>query len=205
MADYDWPADLVPFAQSFYLQPHSGGSESPFSRVTKVYELSAPRWICRMSFRGGHWGQSGPEALGPRLDAMIARLHGRRHRVRLHDFRRPAMRATGWTSAAGNLAAAAGAATMALTGLRPGMLSVLAGDYVGGDGRPHIVLDDVVAGTDGTGTLTFEPPLAAAVAAGAALFGKPTGLFRLTGDDAGTNPAEVAAAISYDLEFVEDL
>lgn len=204
MTDYTWPDDLVPYAVSFYLQPHTGGSESPFSRVSKVYGLSAPRWVCSMSFRGGYWGRRGMEAYGPRLDAMLAKLKGRQNRVELFDWRRHEMRAQLWTTSVGNLAASLGATTMTITGLPPGT-KVYAGDYLGGDGRPHIILDDVWANSSGQAVVTFEPPLKAAISADAAVFGSPTGLFRLTSDDAGENGVVVGEAINMTLEFVEDI
>jgi hypothetical protein len=204
MADYDWPVDLVPYQVAFYLQPHTGGSESPFSRVSKIYGLSAPRWVCSMSFRGGYWGEKGLEAVGPRLDAMIAKLRGRQNRVALYDFRRSKMRTEDWPQSAGNSSAALGATSMTLTGLIPGQ-RVRAGDYIGGDGRPHIILEDVSVAGDGTATITFEPPLSAAIGTDVATFGNATGLFRLANDDAGQNGTEVGQGINMTLEFVEDL
>ncbi len=204
MADYTWPEDLVPFAMSFYLQAHSGGSESPFSRQTKVYGLSAPRWVCSMSFRGGYDGTKTQSAYGPRLDAMIAKLKGRQNRITIYDFRRTAIRSAGWTTTAGNSAAVLGATTLTITGLSPGV-RIHAGDYIGGDARPHIILDDAIANGSGQAVVTFEPPLKSAVALNAAIFGKPTGLFRLTNDDAGDNSTAVGEAINMTLDFVEDL
>lgn len=204
MTDYVWPVDLVPYAQSFYLQPHTGGSESPFSRATKVYGLSAPRWICSMSFRGGYNGIKDQAAFGPRLDAMVAKLKGRLNRVAIYDFRRSEIRSRLWRSTAGNSAAALGASGITITGLIPGM-TVHAGDYIGGDGRPHIILDDVLANSSGEATVSFEPPLSAAVGLNAATFGNPTALFRLMDDDAGDNPVEVGQSINVNLRFVEDL
>lgn len=204
MADYDWPDDLVPYAQQFYLQPHTGGTESPFSRKTKVYGLSAPRWICSVSFRGGYWGTRAQEAYGPRLDALIAKLKGRENRIRLWDFRRADMRAKAWPRAASNLSAALGATTMTITTLPPGT-EVYAGDYIGGDGRPHIILDNVIANSSGQAAVTFEPPLTAAVGVGVATFGKPSALFRLVSDDAGQNGVAVGEAVNITLDFVEDI
>jgi hypothetical protein len=204
VTDYTWPDDLVPFQQSFYLQPHTGGSESPFSRVSKIYGLSAPRWICSMSFRGGYWGANGLEAVGPRLDALIAKLKGRQNRALIYDFRRPVMRGRQWLSGVGNSAAALGATSITVTGLQPGQ-TIRAGDYIGGDGRPHIITDDVTADSTGQAVVTFEPPLKAAIALNAAVFGNPTGIFRLTDDDAGANGIQVGEAVSITLSFVEDL
>lgn len=204
MADYTWPSDLVPYAVSFYLQSHTGGSESPFSRQTKIYGLSAPRWVCAMSFRGGDWGERGLEAIGPRLDAMIVKLKGRQNRAAVYDFRRVRPRSQTWPSAANNLSALAGVTTMTITNLPPGTM-VRAGDYIGGDGRPHLILDDVAANASGQAVVTFEPPLAANVNAGSAIFSKVSGFFRLTSDDAGDNGTAVGEGVNITLEFVEDL
>jgi hypothetical protein len=204
MTDFAWPDDLVPYAVSFYLQPHTGGSESPFSRKTKVYGLSAPRWICAMSFRGGYWGEHGLEAVGPRLDAMIAKLKGRQNRAQIYDFRRVRPRARTWPLAASNLAALAGDTSMTITNL-PAGTTVRAGDYIGGDGRPHIILDDVVANGSGQALVTFDPPLASNVGVGIATFSRVSGLFRLTDDDAGGNGTVVGEAVGITLEFAEDL
>lgn len=199
MADYLWPEALAPSAQSFFLQPHTGRSTSPFTRQQKVYARSAPLWISRMSFRGGANGSAGLEAKGAALDALIARLKGGQNRAGLIDWRRTAHRGATPT---GNSAAAAGATTITLTGLGAGG-QVLAGDYISGDGRPHIIVADATANGGGSATVTFEPPLIAGIASNAAVF-KALGWFRLTSDEAGSNMTEVGQITPYDLEFVED-
>jgi hypothetical protein len=204
MTDYDWPDDLVPYAQQFYLQPNTGGTESPFNRKTKVYALSAPRWICSMSFRGGYNGESGLKAYGPRLDALIAKLEGRTNRIRIWDFRRDGMRSPLWPRSASNLSAVQGATSMTITTLAPGT-PVYAGDYIGGDGRSHIILDDVYANGSGQAVVSFKPPLAAAIGAGAATFSQAGSIFRLVNDDAGQNVVQVGEAQTMTLDFVEDI
>lgn len=205
MTDYVWPDDLVPYRMKFYLQPHTGGSESPFSRKTKVYGLSADRWVCAMEFRGGYNGTTNQAAFGPRLDAFIAKLKGRQNRVEIFDFRRSTIRGRMWDSgSAGNSSASAGATSMTLTGLIPGA-TILAGDYIGGDGRPHIITDDALVSGAGEAVVNFTPPLRATIGANAAVFGNPTGMFRLVSDDAGQNDTEVGQLTNYVLEFVEDL
>lgn len=233
MADLTWPDDLSPFRFTFYLQPHVGGTESPITRTRKTYGLSAPRWICRMSLKGGWDGFDGHEATGPRLDAFIAEMEGGLNTVALWDFRRPFPiglknyynRFTGerYTFGAGetfemgerfiipaeaeptNLAAAAGATQMTFFGFEPGQRVFNRGDYVGGDGRAHIVLADVTSDAQGEAAVTFKPPLATALAAGTAKTMQPTSKFQLVGEDAGQNDSEVGAAVVYELEFIEDL
>jgi hypothetical protein len=204
MTDYVWPDDLVPSQMTFYLQPHTGGSESPFSRVSKIYGLSAPRWICSMTFRGGYWGTNGLEAYGPRLDGMIAKLRGRQNRVEIYNFVHPKMRGRGWRPTASTSSALIGATTMTITGLLPGT-QVHAGDYIGGDGRPHVINFNATVDGSGNAAVEFEPPLSSAVAGGAAIFGNPTGMFRLTDDDFGDNNTAVGEAVEMTLRFVEDL
>lgn len=210
MTDYTWPDDLVPFQQLFYLQPHTGRSESPFTHQQKIYGLSAPRWICRMGFRGGYDGLVAQSAYGPRLDAFLTKLKGGQSRVSIYDFRRSRMRGRGWAYSASNDSALAGATTMTITGLSP-FAPIYAGDYVGGDGRPHIIASSdgaaIAARADASGevVVTFEPPLAANVAAGDAVFGDAPGWFRLASDDGGSNPTAVGEVVTYDLEFIEDI
>jgi hypothetical protein len=212
VTDYVWPDDLAPYAVSFYLQAHSGGSESPFTRQTKVYGLSAPRWVCSMSFRGGYDGERELTAVGARLDGLLAKMRGRLNRIALYDFRRPRMRGKLWPANAGNLAAAVGDTSLTVTGLLPGT-AIYTGDYLGGDGRPHIIGGDpfdavhAVADASGQAVVSFEPPLCTAIGVNAALFGAANapGIFRLTDDDAGQNGVEVGDAVNVSLNFVEDL
>ena len=233
MVDLVWPDDLFPFRVTFYLQPHVGGSESPITRTRKTYGLSAPRWVCKMTFRGGYDGFEGHAAYGPRLDAFIARMKGGLNRVAIWDFRRPypvglrryysQFAGETYTFTLGetfnlgekfiipedaeptNLAALAGASSMTFIGFDPGARIFQWGDYIGGDGRAHIVLDEVFADAEGRAVVEFEPPLALPVAAGAAKTMQPTSWFQLTSEDAGENDSEVGSAVTYTLEFTEDL
>lgn len=211
MTDFTWPLDLKPLGSSFKLQSHTGGSESPFSRQSKIYELSAPRWTCSLSFnaaRGSRWGRGG-HVIGDRLDGIIAQLRGRANRIALWDFDFELPRGV-LAYATGNLSALQGATSITITGLPPGG-SVLAGDYVGGDGRPHLIvstsLSRVAATVDSSGhaVVTIEPQLSANIAANAATFERVTGMFRLASDDQGDNFNEAGQFGSYSLQFVEDL
>jgi len=112
------------------------------------------------------------------LDAFLAKLEGRLNRVRLWDFDVP-----GSAKTFTNAAAAAGTNTMTLTGASIG--DILAGEYIGGDGRPHLITDLAIAGSNLVATV--KPHFETDIALGAATYQKVTGLFRLTSDDAANN------------------
>lgn len=223
MADIAWPADLMPYRVMFYLQPHVGGSESPLTRVRKVYGLSAPRWVARLTFRGGYGGAPllrDPAGFGPRLDSLIADLQGGLNKAVFHDFRRPRpLQPQSRRAALTVRQAAAGATSIVVDGFAPRGLAFSLGDYVGGDGRPHIVsaaatiaaagvvggAGTIYADASGAAIVGINPPLSAAIAAGTVLTWPVTGRFTLTSEDAGQNETDVGEATEYTLDFSEEL
>jgi len=223
MADIIWPADLAPYRVMFYLQPHVGGSESPLTRVRKVYGLSAPRWIARLTFRGGYDGaprHGQTDGFGPRLDSLIADLEGGLNKAVFHDFRRPRpLQRQSRTASLTARAAVKGATYIRVDGLAPYSVAFSLGDYVGGDGRPHIVsaaatiaaggaisgAGTILADATGSAIVGFKPPLRADIAAGTVLQWPVTGRFMLTDADAGQNETSVGEITEYTLDFTEDL
>jgi len=233
MADLIWP-EIYPYRAMFYLQPYNDRKVSPFTRKQKVYDLAKPRFVCRLTFRTGYNGETGVGAWGGELDAFIAEMKGGANRVALWDFRRPypvglkryyrqfaGQRYSflgGETFQLGehfhlpaeaeptNEFAPAGATEMTFVGFLPGEKVFLTGDYIGGDGRAHIVLrPEVVADQDGRAKLRFLPPLEVDVLPGMAKTLQPTSWFTLASDDAGQNETTVGELTEYTLDFVEDL
>jgi hypothetical protein len=198
VSDFEWPADLLPDRVSFYLQPHTGGTESPFSRSTKVYGLASPRWVASLSitapYSGDLWNGTDSD-WGERIDALVAQLQGRLNRIQLWDFRRP-----GAAKAFTNADVAAGTNVMTLVGAAPA--GIRKGQYLGGDGRPHIITALEVSGSDLVATVS--PHFESDIAAGSAIFERVSGFFRLTTDDAGSNPSSAADMTTYSFDFVED-
>lgn len=223
MVDLVWPVDLFPNKVAFYLQAHVGGSESPMSRVRKTYGLSAPRWVARLSFRAGYAGAprtGDQEGFGPRLDSLIADLRGGEIKVAFHDFRRPSpLQPRSIRDTLVIDAANAGATFIVVRGFSPGSVAFSVGDYVGGDGRPHLVslaatiaaggitsgVGSIYADDTGAARVGVNPPLSKAIAAGTALPALALGRFQLVGDDAGQNETEVGQPTDITLDFVEDL
>ncbi|WP_245892556.1 hypothetical protein [Novosphingobium guangzhouense] len=215
----------MPYKTAFYLQPHVGGQESPLTRTRKVYGLSAPRWLARLTFRAGHGyeevgvgpTENDPAFYGARLDALIAEMDGGLNCVLFHDFRRPRPQhyLTNYHGpAVVAVTAPIGSSSITLQ-IGEGNLGPSIGDYVGGDGRPHIVTGfsptiarmTSIAPADGLITVRFKPPLSSAIPSGAELpIGKIPARFRLSGgDDSGQNEGEVGSPIEYALEFTEEL
>jgi len=234
VVDLVWPDGLSPYRVMHYLQPHVGGAESPITRTRKVYGLSAPRWISRMTFRAGYDGDEGTGAWGGLLDALIMEMQGGLNPVALWDFRRPypAGLRSYYQQFAGvrfpfaggeqftlgerfvipsnaeptNEAAVAGATSMAFVGLKAGERVFLPGDYIGGDGRQHMVQrPGAVADANGRAVVSIHPPLWADIPAGAAVTMQPTSLFQLSSEDAGQNETAVGDATEYTLDFIEKL
>ncbi|HKF95106.1 MAG TPA: hypothetical protein VKB96_11020 [Gammaproteobacteria bacterium] len=210
MTDYAWPEGLCPDRVSFSLETQTGRNVSPLTRQQKTYELTAPLWRCTIMFTGNYRGVRGrndpygQQNIGGRVDALLAKLRGGANRLSIYDFDRPLIRGTndGWSLT--NTAVAAGAETATISGFMPNTPAFLAGDYVGGDGRPHLVLDDVTANSSGVATISVYPPFIASIASGAMLYGKAPGWFRLTGDEYGQVMPDLGGDVTYQLEFLED-
>lgn len=223
MVDIAWPADLIPYKVAFYLQPHVGGSESPITRTTKKYGLSAPRWIARLTFRGGYDGVPNlydQDGFGPRLDSLIADLEGGLNVAVFHDFRRPhPLRRLSVRAALTIDAAPIGAKSIVMRGFTPNSAVLGAGDYVGGDGRPHLVsmartaeaggtvsgAGSVIADASGAAIIGIRPHVSAAIAAGTLATWPVTGRFELVSEDAGQNETEVGQPTEYTMDFTEKL
>ncbi len=223
MVDIPWPSDLAPYRVAFYLQPHVGGTESPFTRTTKKYGLSAPRWVARMTFRGGYDGiphLNEPGGFGPRLDSLIADLEGGLNIAVFHDYRRPrpAQRIVAMQALSVD-AAPVGASSLKVFGFAPHSVAFSAGDYLGGDGRPHITslvhtqeagglvngAGSIMADANGVAIVGIRPHISAPIAGGTLLTWPVTGRFELVSEDAGQNETEVGGASEYVLDFTEKL
>lgn len=232
LADVPFPAEAAPYRVMFYLQPYNSRSRSPWTRRQKTLSLSKPLWIARLTFRTGYDGDEGVAAWGGVMDAWLAELEGGAKTTELWDFRRPyppGLRRyyrqfagqrfpfaggeefmTGERfvipaeSEPSNEAAARGASEMAFVGFKPGERVFIDGDYIGGDGRPHIVLrPGAVADANGRAVVRFAPPLDYDVPAGRAITMQPPGRFQLVSDDAGANETAVGELTEYTIDFIE--
>lgn len=101
---------------------------------------------------------------------------------------------------------AVGGTSIVMSGLWPGTTPRKAGDWIGfGDNRAYRVTDDATVDADGNAVIRFEPPLKSAVGPNSHVFTKVRAAFRLTTDDAGSNPTDVTGLGAYEIDLVEDL
>ncbi|MFP4098733.1 MAG: hypothetical protein ACLFU1_08120 [Alphaproteobacteria bacterium] len=160
MADIElnWPLDIRPAQQSFYIKPQTTRFQNPFTGQVQVLERDAARWTSRIEL-------TRPEKDARQLDALIAALRGSVGHVFVPNFVR--LKANG--SLAGNPQLVSGTGTtLTIDGFTPDAVGVLlAGDYIQtSPGRVHMVLQDVDADATGEALVGVAPRLREAVTPG---------------------------------------
>lgn len=80
--ELNWPLDLRPEEQSFYIRTLSTKFENPLTGQVQVLERDAARWVTKLSLVRA-------ELDSRRLDALLAALRGSVGHVFVPDFRRP--------------------------------------------------------------------------------------------------------------------
>lgn len=162
---------------AWYLQSNTQAFESPLDKTVQTLELPGARWGWSCTF--GNLLES-DAAL---LQAFLVRLRGRAGRFTAHNWARPRPRGTCTLySVTVAVDAALGDTNASLAGCGASG-TLLAGDFIGINGELKMVVAAAVADGSGAMSVTFEPPLRAGVAAGAAVtLDKPTAVFMLDED-----------------------
>lgn len=195
--EINWPLDLRPAQQSFYIRTLTTKFENPLTGQVQVLERDAARWISKISLT-----RSEPDAR--RLEALLASLRGAVGHVFVPDFRRP----TAKGSLAGDPYLASGlGTTLTVTGFTPEAVGVLkAGDLIQtSEGRAHIVLEDIDADEDGEAEIPIAPRLREPVTAGPLVTDNCRVRMRLLDDDATENSTDNRRLTSFDLTLIEVL
>ena len=147
--ELNWPLDIRPGEQSFYIRTVSTQFKNPLTGQVQVLERDAARWVTKLSFVRS-------ELDSRRLDALLAALRGAVGHVFVPDFRR--LSAKG--SLAGNPQLVSGTGTtLVVDGFTPDAIGVLkGGDLIQTSiGRSHIVLQDVNADVTGQAQVPIAP------------------------------------------------
>ena len=162
---------------AWFLQANTQIFESPLDKTVQTLELPGARWGFSCT-----WANL-LEADAALLQAFLVRLRGRSGRFTAHNWARPRPRGTCTLySVTVAVDAALGDTNASLAGCGASG-TLLAGDFIGINGELKMVVAAAVADGSGAMSVTFEPPLRAGVAAGAAVtLDKPTAVFMLDED-----------------------
>ena len=199
MADIEinWPLDLRPGEQSFYIRTVSTRFDNPLTGQVQVLERDAARWVTKLSLVRS-------ELDARRLDALLATLRGAVGHVFVPDFRR--LKAKGSLAGSPQLVSGTGT-SLTVDGFTPDALGILkAGDLIQtSTGRTHIVLQDVDADVMGAASVSIAPRLREPVTVGDLITDDCRVRMRLSDDSQTENATDNRYLTSFDLELIEVL
>ena len=223
----EWPLDLHPVAQSFYLHTLTASPASALTGVGPVLGRNGVRWVAELTVEPTMGRLSWLEALLTRQRAWVVELL-------LPDFTRlagvPAPETfaayaaeigetrfddgTGFDDATGFVSGNPGPPTlvggcrgyMVLTGCRPGGADVLSGAFLqASSGRAHLVVGGNGVDQNGIALVAVAPPLREPPVAGLVQTITSRVRMRLTGGTALASPTTPPQRARYRLSFVEVL
>ena len=221
----EWPLDLHPVEQSFYLHTLTASSASALTGAGSVLGRNGARWVAELTIE---------PTMGrlPWLEALLTRQRAGVVELLLPDFTRlagvPAPETfaayaaeigesrfdddTSFVDGTVFFAGDAGLPTLAggcrgylvLTGCRPGGVDVLAGAFLqASPGRAHLAVGGAGVNQDGIALVTLAPPLREPPIAGLAQTATSRVRMRLTGGTALASPTTPPQRARYRLSFVE--
>jgi len=222
----DWPLDLHPVAQTFYLRTLTAAPISALTGAGPVLGRAGARWVAELTVE---------PTMGrlPWLEALLTRQRAGAVELLLPDFTRlagvPAPATfdayaadlgesrfdddtafddgTGFCEGAGTPAIAGGCrGLLVLTGCRPGGIAILAGAFLqASPGRAHLVAGGPGTDRDGIAVVAVAPPLREPPVPGLPQTAVSRVRMRLTGGAALASPTAPAQRARYRLSFVEVL
>ena len=197
MTDINWPLDLRPARQAFYIRTNTVRFESPLTGQVQIQERDGARWVAQMNITRG-------AVESRRMDALLAALHGPVGRIYMPDFRR--LTAKGSLAGDPQLVSGTGT-TLTLDGFTPDAIGVLlAGDMIQtSTGRAHMVVQNVDADEDGEASVLIAPRLREPVTAGPLVTTNARVIMQLLDDDQGANLTDNRLQSSFELQLVEVL
>lgn len=175
MTTFAFPTLSIPTFSTldWWLDPNTQVFESPLDKSVQTLELPGSRW----RFSGVFNVLQEPDAA--LLEGFLAQLRGRANRFTMYNQSRPVPRGT--VNLSGVLVNGNQAAGTTLNIKTAGAAkTLLIGDYIGVNGEVKIVVANATADGSGNASVTFEPPLRAAVTDGMAVTtNQPTATFML--------------------------
>jgi hypothetical protein len=223
---YQWPSALRITGSGWVTRHRIGATRSLLTGALYQTESHRPRIMATVS------GVSAPAHM-PDLNIFLARMRGGHNLVELTDweaFRNGsagnAYRAADvlwsddggaarswddggtlrpWSGALPILAAdaAAGAASVSVAGLWPGITAFPRGAEIAVNGWPYRVTADVVADADGLATVPIAPRLVSAAGADDAVTYEHAGLFVLSAPPAGLDQRDINGIARWTMQFMQ--
>lgn len=231
----EWPLELAPLAQEFYIETNVTRFISPFTRAQQVLERAGTRWRCAVSFR-----RMNLDAL--KIEGLLAKMRGGIVEVLMPDWRRLAPLgefnslfsyydsfpnaqwndSTTWDDGSVFSSGATGVyssdvvfgsvystSTLTVLGALPFEIIVYAGELIQtSTGRACIATEDVYADSLGNGTIPISPPIKTFEFVGQSVSAKmtvPRVLMRVIDNQYQKNSSESPFIANYNFELVESL
>lgn len=156
---------ILPAAATFSLIPNTQVFVSPLSGASQTMELPGARWAGQFSY------DNMSDADIRILRGFLAQLRGRAGRFFMYDFSHPTPSGVATGTPIVALAQTAGQVTLNTSGWTASRTNIMMiGDYFAtSTGELKMVVANVNSSATGTATLTFEPPLRAAVTLSSAI------------------------------------
>ena len=197
MADiYDWPAELVPQENEFYLAAVTKQFESPFTGATQTLEYPGAKWQISLKFKNLTREQM------RRLEVTVLQLRGTANRIRIPDH---AIKRLGAGGAAVVDGAGQAGRVLMIKNAPADVDYLLTGDYFEIGGELKRMIGDARTDSTGKTVLRFEPALRKSPANNAAINADtPCATVRQEKDD-GSKVKRVVQFGSVSLSFVEDI
>jgi hypothetical protein len=232
---FQWPLDLAPLVQEFYLETNVTRFISPFTKAQQVLERAGIRWRCAVSFR-----RMTRDAL--RIEAFLAKMRGGIVEVLMPDWRRLtpmgafnslagyynsfpnatwndgatfddgavfSSGATGVYSDAPRFSNAWSTTQLGVVGAFPLEIIVYAGELIQtSEGRVSMATEDVYADSFGTASIPIYPPPHVFSYIGDMVLSKmtePRVLMRVIDNQYQKNSSESPFIANYNFELVESL
>jgi len=219
---WNWPADLRPVEQVFYVETLIARFAAALSGQVHVAERPGARWRAELTLRalpeqvrrldallaqGGTvllpvFGKQIGHGVGPAFDTFALEIGptGFDDGSLFDD-------GLGFSEGAGTVAVLGGClARLALGGCRPGSLALTVGDLLQtGPGRAHLITAVGPADLNGVGLCTLAPPLRAPPMLGPPALADCSVAMTLVVGDAADGATEPPARTTYRLAFEEDL
>ena len=197
MADvYEWPGELKPQENEFFLVSVTRQFESPFTGASETLEFPGAKWNVSLKFKNLTREKM------RLLEVTLLQLRGAANRIRIpdHAVKRAGVGGSATVNGGGQLGR-----VLMVKGAPANSAYLKTGDYFEVNGELKRMIADAPADASGNAVLRFEPALRKAPPANAPVnTDNPAVTVRLEKDDGG-KVKRVPMFGSVSLDFVEDI